>query len=719
MSFRFIKILSASFPLLLLNGFLQFSVEGADRPNIVWITSEDHGPHLGAYGEPLAQTPALDQLASEGVIYSHAFSVAGVCAPARSSIITGHYPNHYGGSPMRSSASLPPSILTFSSLLKSAGYWCTNNIKEDYNFPTPSLAWDATGSYNRSKAHWRHRPEPGQPFFAVFNFLTTHESRHRSNSEYLQEIRDLPAHLLADPAEVLVPPYLPDTPLVRRDLARNLDLIAALDRQVGAVLAELEADGLTEETIVFFFSDHGDGLPRSKRWVYDSGLRVPMIVRIPEKWRIAGQGVPATVDSQLISFVDLAPSMLNLAGLEIPANLPGRPFLGQNLPPQRSFAFAFRDRTDESFDTIRAVRDGRYKYIRNYRPWEIPLQQISYSESVATASELRRLAATRELPAGAAHLLGPGKVYEELYDLHSDPHEVNNLINHPSLMERQRLLSEALDAWMLEIRDLGVLPEGLLHRQLQSLLHETEVFAGVDGLARFQRIEETARMAANPQTRTLEDLWPRLADPDPAVRYWAALGCAALHPEAVDALTEDLLALLEDPSFSVRTASASALLKTEHFAPQAVAALIPILQNGLFFEQLEAAAVIEKAGNFARPWRAELESANALSASAPYTYLGRTLTRVVQLIRWPESLFFPPTSFRLDFTARSFSWWFAGAGYDRIETSSDARNWTPLRSNMTGVPGTFVSFPLPAIDQNRLFRIVRSGQALSPVPAGD
>src|SRR5690606_14719744 len=287
-----------------------------EKPNVLWITVEDMSPHLPSFGDSTVATPHIDRLAKEGIRYSNFFSVSGVCAPSRAAIATGMYPTTIGAMHMRTmrrTSSLdmisdpellaiptyeavpPAEVKVFTEFLRKEGYYCTNNSKTDYQFAVPITAWDE----NSNKGHWRNRPSDA-PFFAVFNITTTHESQ-------VWERKDQPIQV--DPASVPLPPYYPDSPIIRKDIARNYDNIRVMDEQVGAIMQELEEDGLLENTIVFFYSDHGSGLPRSKRWVYDSGIKAPLIIRFPDKQK---QG---TVDEQLISFIDLAPTMLSLLKL--------------------------------------------------------------------------------------------------------------------------------------------------------------------------------------------------------------------------------------------------------------------------------------------------------------------------------------------------------------------------------------------------------------------
>ena len=335
-----------------------------ERPNILWLSCEDISSHIACFGDPQAITPNLDKLATQGVRFPNTFTTAGVCAPCRSGIITGMYQTTLGTHHMRCQATLPANIRPFPALLREAGYFCTNNSKQDYQFRTPKDVWDDSSG----KAHWRQNPDPTKPFFAVFNFGGCHESGIANTQKYESVTQDLSSDQRQDPAKLTLPPYYPDTPRVREDWKRNYELITAMDAWAGDLLKQLEDDGLAENTVVFFWSDHGVGLPRAKRWLYDSGTRVPLIVRIPESLPHSNQALPNAIDRQLISSIDFAPTVLGLAGLSIPNHFQGRAFLGNHLSPQRSYVYGARDRMDERYDIIRSVRDQRYRYIRNYEP---------------------------------------------------------------------------------------------------------------------------------------------------------------------------------------------------------------------------------------------------------------------------------------------------------------------------------------------------------------
>lgn len=429
----------------------------ASRPNILWITAEDLSPDLGCYGDAYARTPNLDRFAAEGARFTRAFSVAPVCAPSRSSIITGMYPTTIGTHHMRSKGVPPPYVKCFTEYLRAAGYYCTNNAKTDYNFDSPLTAWDESSG----RAHWRGR-EKGQPFFAVFNITTTHESQIRAEPQaFARQTRSLGPSDRHDPAKAVLPPYYPDTPLVRNDWARYHDLITAMDRQAGDLLRQLEEDGLTENTVVFFYGDHGRGLPRAKRWVYDSGVHVPLLVRWP------GKIAPGTLREDLVSLIDLAPTVLSIAGIRAASHLQGRPFLGEPRASERSYVYAHRDRMDETYDIIRCVRDRRFSYIRNFQPGKPYAQYIDYMELMPTMREMRRINKEGALAGPQKLFFLPEKPAEELYDTISDPHQVVNVASRREHGDTLRRMRRELDRWMKDTKDLGLVPEDELKERMR------------------------------------------------------------------------------------------------------------------------------------------------------------------------------------------------------------------------------------------------------------
>lgn len=429
------------------------------RPNILWLTCEDLSSRLGCYGDNTVPTPRIDRLAEQGVRYTRAFSCTGVCAPSRFTLITGLYPMEAGAQYMRTTskssaideiedpelramaqarplyeATPSAGVRCFTEYLREAGYYCTNNSKEDYQFKAPVTAWDDSSR----KAHYRNRA-PGQPFFAVFNNGVTHESGVHNGGRSKKR---------TDPGTVPVPSFLPDTPVVRGDIAMHYDNIIELDKWVGKMLDELASEGLAESTIVFFFGDHGDGLPRFKRWAYDSGTRVPLLVRFPDGY---GAG---TVDDRLLSFVDLPTTALALAEAEQPGYLRGRVVAGPAADEPHEFVFSHRDRMDDtSLETIRSVRDQRFRYVRNYRSDRPYLQPIAYRDRAATMGEVYRLLDQGALNESQWQWEAKRKPVEELYDTEADPDEVRNLAKEPRYERHLVRLRSALDEWLETIDD--------------------------------------------------------------------------------------------------------------------------------------------------------------------------------------------------------------------------------------------------------------------------
>ncbi|NIM47675.1 MAG: sulfatase-like hydrolase/transferase [Gemmatimonadales bacterium] len=574
-------------------------VQGADRPNVLWITCEDLSPHLGCYGDTYARTPNLDRVASEGVRYERAFATAPVCTPARSCLITGIFATTLGTEHLRGVQPLSPTVRCFTEYLRDAGYYCSNNVKEDYNFAAPA-AWDESSN----TAHWRGRRE-GQPFFSVFNLMTTHQSQTRYVGDELRErIAAMPPAQQFDPATVPIPPFYPDTPLVRENLAAFYTQVSVMDRQVQDRLDELEEDGLADDTIVFFYSDHGDGLPRGKRWLHDSGLRVPLIVRFPPKYRHLAPAPPGGVVDRLVSFVDFGPTVLSIAGIATPDAIQGAAFLGDHAGEPRQYVVATRDRVDEVLETSRAIRDERYKYIRNFLPHRPRMQRSFYSELTPIRQEIRRLHAEGALSGTAAYLMAPTIPPEELYDTREDPDELNNLAGDEAHRDTLLRLRRALFDWMLESRDTGLLPESDLLARAEGRM-PIEV-TGSDAIYPVARILETADLAGR-GVSPLPQLLEALADEDAAVRYWGATGLAALGGDAAPAVPA-LRLRLQDESPAVRLAAAEVMCRLGY---EDVG--LPVLAAGLEHDditvQLHAAQVLLVIGEKARPIIQEMRAA--------------------------------------------------------------------------------------------------------------
>ncbi len=551
--------------------FLSCTSRPAQPPNILWITSEDNGPQLGAYGDEFAVTPNLDSLASQGMIYTNAWSNAPVCAPARTAIIAGVYPTSIGAQHMRSMVRLPAGMRMYPQFLRQAGYYCTNNSKEDYNLEKPGPVWDDSST----EAHFRNRPE-GRPFFAVFNIMSTHES----------QIRKRPHTPVHDPGKVRVPAYHPDTPEVRQDWAQYYDKMTEMDGEAGEILAQLQADGLAEDTIVFYYGDHGPGLPRSKRYPYNSGLLVPMIVYIPPKYQhLAPADYTAGGSSaRPVAFVDLAPTVLSLAGIEPPEYMQGEPFLGPYAQPPREFNYGFRGRMDERYDMTRSVRDGRYSYLRNYNPHKIYGQYVDYMFQTPTTQVWHRLYQEGKLEPPQTYFWET-KPYEELYDLEEDPDETVNLVDRPETQAVVDRLRGAMDRHLEEVRDIGFLPEAEFQKRAAGrtpgdVARDEESYP-------FRDIKAAADLAASMKPGADEELKAATLHPDAGVRYWGALGFLVRGKESVRSNRETLHHLLEDKSEVVRITAAEALGRygTEADAAQALDVLISYAdpeKNGIY-----------------------------------------------------------------------------------------------------------------------------------------
>lgn len=453
-------------------------VAAEQRPNIVWIVGEDMGPELGCYGDAQAITPNMDRLAREGARFTRCFTHAPVCAPSRSGLITGQYPTTIGTHHMRSKLIAPPA--TFTSLLRQAGYFVSWPGKTDFNFDVPKDAFDSTVDWwspsNGAAAKGKKKQgKPGslkshQPFFAYANFTDSHESSIRMMDKFTNLTANLKPEERHDPAKMSVPPYHPDAPEVRRDLANYYDLVTAVDHKVGVVLKFLETQGLTDNTVVILTGDHGRGLSRSKRWVYDSGTHVPLIVRWPGKIK------PGTVRDELVSFIDFAPTALALAEVQSPKSkiqnpIPGSAAASALYPPmqgivflgpqtqQRQYVFSARDRMDETYDRIRSVRSKQFRYIRNFEPQLPYAQRIAYGEEMPTMQVWRRLNGQGKLNDAQKLFFAPTKPKEELYDCDADPHQIHNLADSPRHQAVLKELRAALDEWITQTQDLGAVPE--------------------------------------------------------------------------------------------------------------------------------------------------------------------------------------------------------------------------------------------------------------------
>ncbi len=597
----------------------------AEKPNIVWISCEDISPHIACFGDPHAITPNLDRLATEGVRYTHTFTTAGVCAPCRSGIITGMYQTTLGTQHMRGNARLPDQIVPFPAYLRQAGYYTSNNSKQDYQFETPKGVWDESSG----RAHWRKRKDKDQPFFSVFNFTGCHESgiageaKYRSVTEVLDPSQRQDAYALST-----FPPYYPDTPRAREDWKRNYELITAMDHWAGELIAQLKEDGLYDNTVIFFWSDHGVGLPRGKRWLYDSGTRVPLIVRIPESLRIGGQGSEGMISQQLISSIDFGPTVLNLAGVDVPDHIQGRPFLGPNAAAARDYVFGARDRMDERYDIIRMARDQRFKYIRNYEPLKTYYQYMNTPEKGATMADLRQLHQSRALPPEAEYYFSPTKPVEELYDTWTDPFEVKNIAGDPVYTDTLSRLREAHLSWVKRTRDTGLIAEPILIEREKRIGHRYGILRQNDDPTFNRRLADIATQASGGLT-ALPSLLEAMSDRDAAIRYWGAVGIGNIGTEARSAV-KAMEKALGDESAVVRIAAARALCRLD-MPKRALPVLTKELDEGEQWERLHAAIVLDEIDEMARPVLSEMHAAlePRMDLYANGKYVVRVLNRAL------------------------------------------------------------------------------------------
>ncbi len=600
----------------ILFGPLALPASAADRPNILWLTAEDLSPHLGCYGDADATTPRLDAFARQSLRFDRAFATAPVCSPARSCLITGMFATSLGTQRLRSKFPVPGEVIPFPALLRQAGWYCSNNVKTDYNVRDEAAfiraAWDDCSS----KAHWRPRRKD-QPFFSVFNFMTTHQSRTSvwPHEEFEREIRSkLDPAERHDPARVTLPPYYPDTAEARRAWARYHDCITLMDRQAGEILDQLEADGLAEDTIVFFFGDHGMGMPRGKRCLHDSGMRVPLLVRIPKQWAHLAPSPPGSTTDRLVSFVDFAPTVLSLFGIPAPAHLQGSAFLGTHAAAPREFIHGARDRVDEAFDVSRSVRDARWLYIRNFMPHLPWMQPESFSDGSTFRRELKRLAADDALPPAARPYATAPRPLEELYDTAADPHQIHNLASDAAHIDRCERMRAELRRWQLETRDAGFFTEPDLWSTLKP--GETPRATTADP-ARYplERLLDVAGEVGRQDAAPKQRGW--LHDPDPSVRYWAAVGLHAnASPKEADRAA--LRQTLADASPAARIEAAAALARHGDAAPA-----MPVLAAALHHETrevvLHAARALELLGPIAKPLHPEMRDALAIASEAEKT----------------------------------------------------------------------------------------------------
>ena len=550
----------------LLIGCSVYGDEPEVRPNVLWLTAEDIGPHLGCYGLEEVKTPALDDLAKRSQVYDVAWSNYPVCAPARTTIITGMYAAALGAGSMRCEAIRPEAVQLFPELLREAGYYCTNNSKTDYNFefaPDGQTCWDESSR----TAHWKNRATD-QPFFAVFNNSVTHESK----------IRTRPHEAVIDPASVTLFPYWPDTPEVRQDWAQYLDNIQSFDDWVAKQLSQLSDAGLAEDTIVFVYGDHGSGMPRHKRYAGDSGMLVPMIVYVPEKFQsqFANDYQSGSRTNRPVGFVDLAPTVLMAAGVGLPAQFQGQSFLtpdGVDSFGPSEYQFGFRNRMDEAVDVSRSVRDERFVYIRNFMP-HLPAGQIlSFQQQTDTTRIWHEQFLAGKLNAVQSAFWQPRPI-EELYDLVNDPFETVNLASDQAHRKTLDAMHDAMVANCRFIGDLDLVPESMLYEFEQSTGRPRMEFAKSEDFDLVRLIQFADSVGRDvPSGHWLEAIKSDRGE----IRYWAIIGLMN-DPLSVsnEPWRDQVRPLLEDGQLIVRVRAAEALLAGGATDEQAIETLLTL-----------------------------------------------------------------------------------------------------------------------------------------------
>ena len=566
--------------------------ETKEKPNIIWLNVEDLSPMLGAYGDEYATTPNLDQMATEGVLFTNAYATAPICAPARSAMVTGLHATSLGTQHLRSKLERPDQVKAIQEYMQEAGYFTSNYGKTDYNFD-PAGFFDY---WEQDLAPWRAREEGDErPFFSFFVFGITHEGSGNNLDRYQKAVKDLPESLFHNPDQAEVPPYYPDTPEMRELWAHYYDCATAMDRMVGEVVQNLKDDGLYNDTVIIFYSDHGNGLPRYKRWLNNSGLHVPFIVYVPEKFKNLVNHHPGSKNHDLVNFSDLAPTTLSLAGEPIPDHMQGIPFMGNKIAEDRKYMVAARSRADNMYEVSRSVRDDRYIYIRHYMP-HMPYIQPGYifSDKKLSFKYLRQARSTMDLPP-ASEKMWHSKPVEELYDLHNDPMELNNLAENPDYLDKKEELKDALHQSILTNRDAGFLfePEMMMRGAASTVFEMAQDSSQYD-------LPEILAAAEMVGLASLEETVPVLSDDDSGVRFWALMNLRSMGEDASPAI-EDIKMRLSDESPSVAILAAETVCQLGECGEESLAVLSTYLQDNRPWVALMAARSTELIGAKAKP----------------------------------------------------------------------------------------------------------------------
>lgn len=538
----------------------------AQRPNFVWLISEDNSTHyMKLFDENGAPAPHIEALARDGIVFDRAFSCAPVCSVARTTLMTGCYAPRIGTQFHRRMklAPMPAGLRMFPAYLRDAGYYTTNKQKKDYNAVEGKGVWDESSR----KASWRNRPDKSQPFFHMQSFTASHESSLHFTKAQMQR-----GGLTTSPDGVKLAPYHPDTPTFRYTYARYHDRIGEIDRQIGAVVAQLKDDGLLEDTFIFYFGDHGGVLPRSKGYLYESGLHVPLVIRVPEHFKHLVTFDRGAHTGGFVEFVDFGPTLLHLAGVDVPQQVDGRPFLGRDISPEqlakRDETFGYADRFDEKYDLCRSLRKGRYKYIRNYQAYFPDGLQNNYRYRMLAYAQWRKLFREGKLNAVERQFF-QAKPVEALFDIQTDPYEVKNLAGDPKYADVLADLRERLQTRVKGLPDLSFYPESYL---LDHAMDGPVAF-GQKHKAEIARLIDVADLSLLPFEKAQPELEKAIASPNPLHRYWALAACSCFGQQAKP-LIPNAKARLEDEQLLVRLRAAEFLGIVDEIDPQPVLAEI-------------------------------------------------------------------------------------------------------------------------------------------------
>lgn len=525
------------------------------QPNIVWITSEDNSMHyMKLFDEHGVETPNIDKLASQGLIYTHAFSNAAVCSAARSTLISGCYgprlATHYHRNQQK--VDMPDGVEMFPAYLRKAGYYTTNNSKEDYNINKADNVWDESSK----KASWLNRAE-GQPFFHVFNIGVCHESSLHFTKKKMASTKTT-----TDPETVFVQPNHPNTELFRYTNAYYRDRIAVMDKQVGKVIEELKADGLLESTFIFYYGDHGGVLPGSKGYLYETGLHVPLVVHVPEKFKHLADVKGGSKVEGFVSFVDFGPTVLNLAGIDVPQGMDGRPFLGKNITSEeinaRDETYSYADRFDEKYDMVRALRKGKYKYIRSYQPFNYDGLMNEYRYKQLAYQEWLDLYKKGELNAAQSFFFEPRKP-EMLFDVEADPYETIDLSGDERYAETLTLMRDQLNNKEMQLPDLSFYPE---HALINNAFDNPVLFglAHKDDIRAYMAIADLALLEFS---QAKVGIKASLTSEDPWLRYWGIIVCSTFGDQAAEFVPQAIEISQRDSKYinKVRAAEFLGLIK--------------------------------------------------------------------------------------------------------------------------------------------------------------